>query len=112
VTVVVAAEGYPGRPVTGDAVTGLEQSGRVPGAYVLQAGTALDAGGVLRSSGGRVLNVIGTGGNIGAARAAAYQAVGKIQMRGAWWRADIAAARRQPEMGQPEMGQPGREHRS
>ncbi len=107
VTVVVAAEGYPARPVTGDAITGLEQSSRVPGAYVLQAGTALDADGVLRSNGGRVLNVVGTGGNIAAARAAAYQSVREIQMRGAWWRDDIAAAQRQPE-----MGQPGKEHRS
>ncbi|HEY6500926.1 MAG TPA: phosphoribosylamine--glycine ligase [Streptosporangiaceae bacterium] len=96
VTVVVAAEGYPARPVTGDAITGLEQSSQVPGAYVLQAGTALDADGVLRSNGGRVLNVIGTGGDIEAARAAAYAATGEIRMRGAWWRRDIAAIERQP----------------
>ncbi len=92
VTVVIAAEGYPGPPVTGDAISGLDQSGRVPGAYVLQAGTSTGRDGVLRSSGGRVLNVVGTGGNIGAARVAAYEAAGKIQMRGAWWRGDIAAA--------------------
>jgi phosphoribosylamine--glycine ligase len=96
VTVVIAAEGYPDRPVTGDAITGLEQSGQVPGAYVLQAGTAVDADGVLRANGGRVLNVVGTGGNIEAARAAAYKAAGEIQLRGAWWRGDIAALERQP----------------
>jgi phosphoribosylamine--glycine ligase len=111
VTVVVAAEGYPARPVTGDAITGLEQSSPVPGAYVLQAGTALDADGVLRSNGGRVLNVIGTGGDIEAARAAAYTATGEIRMRGAWWRHDIAATRRQPELGQPGS-QPERESSS
>ena len=97
--------------MTGDAITGLAEAGRVPGAYVLQAGTALDADGELRSSGGRVLNVMGTGGNIEAARAAAYKAAGEIQLRGAWWRGDIAAAQRQPGMGQPER-QPGREPRS
>jgi phosphoribosylamine--glycine ligase len=107
VTVVVAAEGYPAQPVTGDAITGLEQSGQVPGAYVLQAGTALDADGVLRSNGGRVLNVMGTGTDIEAARAAAYTAAGEIRMRGGWWRRDIAAAERQPE-----MHRPGREHSS
>jgi phosphoribosylamine---glycine ligase len=99
VTVVIAAERYPERPVTGDAITGLEQAERVPDAYVLQAGTALDEGGVLRSNGGRVLNVIGTGGNIEAARAAAYKAAGEIRMRGAWWRGDIAAVERQPGRG-------------
>ena len=92
VTVVIAAEGYPGRPATGDAISGLDQSERVPGAYVLQAGMATGPDGVLRSAGGRVLDVVGTGGDIGAARAAAYEAAGKIQIRGAWWRGDIAAA--------------------
>jgi len=92
VTVVVAAEGYPGRPATGDAITGLEQAERVPGAYVLQAGTAAGPDGVLRSAGGRVLNIVGTGGNIEAARIAAYEAASRIRMRGAWWRGDIAAA--------------------
>ena len=91
VTVVVAAEGYPGRPATGDAISGLEQSGHVPGAYVLQAGTAAGPDGVLRSAGGRVLDVVGTGGNIEAARTAAYEAASRIHMRGAWWRGDIAA---------------------
>jgi phosphoribosylamine--glycine ligase len=99
VTVVIAAEGYPDRPVTGDAITGLEQSGQVPGAYVLQAGTAVGADGVLRANGGRVLNVVGTGGNIETARAAAYKAAGEIQMRGAWWRGDIAAGQLQPGRG-------------
>ena len=92
VTVVVAAEGYPARPVIGDIISGLDQSMSVPGAYILQAGTASGTDGVLRSSGGRVLDVVGTGGNIAAARVAAYEAAGKIQLRGGWWRTDIAAA--------------------
>ncbi|HLH58714.1 MAG TPA: phosphoribosylamine--glycine ligase [Streptosporangiaceae bacterium] len=92
VTVVIAAEGYPGRPVSGDAITGLAESAQVPGTYVLHAGTAMGPDGVLVSSGGRVLNVVGTGPDLGAARAAAYQAAGRIRMRGAWWRGDIASA--------------------
>jgi phosphoribosylamine--glycine ligase len=107
VTVVIAAEGYPERPVTGDAITGLEQSGQVPGTYILQAGTVVRADGVLRSNGGRVLNVIGTGGNIETARAAAYKAAGEIQLRGGWWRSDIAATERQPGAGRPDH-EPGR----
>ena len=93
VTVVVAAEGYPGRPAAGDAIGGLDQAGRIPGAYVLQAGTAAGPDGVLRSAGGRVLDIVGTGGNIGAARVAAYEATARIQLRGGWWRGDIAADR-------------------
>ncbi|HEX3749385.1 MAG TPA: phosphoribosylamine--glycine ligase [Streptosporangiaceae bacterium] len=104
VTVVLAAQGYPERPVTGDVITGLEQAERVPDAYVLQAGTTVDADGVLRANGGRVLNVIGTGGNIEAARSAAYQAAGEIHFRGGWYRRDIAAPQRQPGAGQPGRG--------
>ncbi len=96
VTVVVAAEGYPGRPAAGDVIGGLDEAGRVPGAYVLQAGTAAGPDGVLRSAGGRVLDIVGTGGNIGAARVAAYEAAARIQLRGGWWRGDIAAAAARP----------------
>ena len=90
VTVVLAAEGYPGAPVTGDHIEGIEDSQRTAGAYVLQAGTALSAGGNLVSSGGRVLDVVGTGPDLAGARAAAYAAAGKIRMRGGWYRRDIA----------------------
>src|SRR5258708_31312403 len=70
----------------------MEEAERVPGAYVLQAGTAPGIDRALVSSGGRVLNVVGTGEDIEAARDAAYAAAGRIRMRGAWRRADIAAA--------------------
>jgi phosphoribosylamine---glycine ligase len=101
VTVVIAAEGYPGRPATGDVITGMEEAERVPGAYVLHAGTAPGIDRALVSSGGRVLNVVGTGEDIGAARDAAYAAASRIRMRGAWYRADIAAA---AATGQPGAG--------
>jgi phosphoribosylamine--glycine ligase len=91
VTVVVAAEGYPGSPATGDAIDGLADARRVPGAYVLHAGTAVGADGQLVSGGGRVLDVVGTGADLAAARAAAYQAAAAVRMRGGWYRRDIAA---------------------
>lgn len=91
VTVVVAAENYPAAPVKGDVVAGLKEAGQVPGAYVLHAGTTLDAEGLVVSNGGRVLDVVGTGADLAAARAAAYEAVGRIRMRGAQHRTDIAA---------------------
>jgi phosphoribosylamine---glycine ligase len=91
VTVVVAAEGYPASPRHGDTIDGLAEAGRVPGSYVLHAGTAYDSSGRLTASGGRVLNVVGTGPDVTAARVRAYQAAGLIRMRGGWYRADIAA---------------------
>jgi len=91
VTVVIAAEGYPASPVSGDEITGLGDAGHVPGAYVLQAGTARDSAGRLTASGGRVLNVVASGPDLAQARAAAYAAAGRIRMRGGFYRKDIAA---------------------
>jgi len=62
-------------------------------AYVLHAGTARDAAGELVSAGGRVLNVVGSGGDVAAARGAAYGLAGTVVMRGGWYRRDIAAGR-------------------
>jgi phosphoribosylamine--glycine ligase len=89
--VVVAAEGYPASPVTGDVIEGIDDAERVAGAYVLHAGTSTDRGGRLVSRGGRVLNVVGTGPDLAAARAVAYAAAARIRMRGGWFRNDIAA---------------------
>jgi phosphoribosylamine--glycine ligase len=90
VTVVIAAEGYPGAPAKGDAIWDLDTAERGADAYVLHAGTAIAADGRLVSSGGRVLNVVGTGPDVAAARAAAYAAAAQVRMRGAWYRRDIA----------------------
>jgi phosphoribosylamine--glycine ligase len=90
VTVVIAAEGYPGNPATGVPIEGIEAAERIPGGYVLHAGTTR-RGGELRSSGGRVLDVVGTGADLTAARAAAYAAAAAITMPGGWYRTDIAA---------------------
>ncbi|HEV7935596.1 MAG TPA: phosphoribosylamine--glycine ligase [Actinomadura sp.] len=90
VTVVIAAENYPAKPVAGDVIAGIEDAEAVPGAYVLHAGTALSDG-LLVSAGGRVLNVVGTGPDLASARATAYEAAGRIRMRGMQYRTDIAA---------------------
>jgi phosphoribosylamine--glycine ligase len=102
VTVVIAAEGYPAAPVTGDPIDGLLDAERIDGAYLLHAGTALDQAGQLISAGGRVLNVVGTGTDLAAARGAAYAAAARIRMRGGWYRADIAA----PAGGKPSGNPP------
>ena len=92
VTVVIAAEGYPASPVRGDLIEGVAQADHVPGCYVLHAGTASDREGRLTASGGRVLNIVGTGEDLDAARARAYDAAALIRMRGGWYRGDIAAS--------------------
>jgi phosphoribosylamine--glycine ligase len=89
VTVVVAADGYPASPRTGDPVTGLEAVAG-DGAYVLHAGTARDAGGRLVSAGGRVLSVVGTGPSLARARERAYAAVHAVELAGSHHRGDIA----------------------
>jgi phosphoribosylamine---glycine ligase len=75
------------------ATSGAADAGGAAEAYVLQAGTALDAGGDLVSAGGRVLNVVGTGADVAAARRAAYELAATVEMRGGWYRRDIAAGR-------------------
>ena len=62
-------------------------------AYLLHAGTATDAEGALVSAGGRVLNAVGSGPDIAAARAAAYALAATVEMPGGWYRRDIAAGR-------------------
>ena len=87
VTVVVAAEGYPGAPAAGDAIT----VGELPdGVEVLHAGTRVADGAVV-SSGGRVLSVTATGLSLDDARSRAYEGVAAVDMRGGFSRSDIAA---------------------
>ena len=90
VTVVVASERYPGTPVTGDVIEGLDRAAARPGVAVFQAGTTLDASGALVTSGGRVLAVTALGADVGAARELAYAAVEEIRIRGGHHRHDIA----------------------
>lgn len=86
VTVVVAAENYPGRPRVGDVITGSETAG------VLHAGTTRRADGSVVSSGGRVLSVVGTGADLAAARAEAYRIIESVRLPGSHFRTDIGLA--------------------
>ncbi|WP_428340545.1 phosphoribosylamine--glycine ligase [Mycobacterium sp.] len=86
VTVVLAAENYPGKPRVGDAIAGSEAGG------VLHAGTVRREDGAIVSSGGRVLSVVGTGSDLAAARTAAYDLIGSIRLPGSHFRTDIGLA--------------------
>jgi phosphoribosylamine--glycine ligase len=86
VTVVLAAENYPGRPRVGDVIVGAEADG------VLHAGTARRDDGAIVSSGGRVLSVVGTGSDLTAAREAAYTLMKSVRLPGSHFRSDIGLA--------------------
>jgi phosphoribosylamine---glycine ligase len=90
VVVVIAAAGYPENPVKGDTITGAERAGETH-AYLLHAGTARDTTGALVTAGGRVLNAVGSGPDVAAARARAYELAETVSLPGGWYRRDIAA---------------------
>jgi len=85
VTVVLAAENYPGKPRTGDVLSGSDVDG------VLHAGTALRDDGAVVSAGGRVLSVVGTGVDLAAARDDAYRRLAQVHLPGGHHRSDIAS---------------------
>ncbi len=89
VCVVLASEGYPESPTTGDEISGLEDLFGLPGVRVYHAATRLEES-RLYTAGGRVLNVVGTGDSIIEARARAYAAVELIDFPGKQYRTDIA----------------------
>lgn len=87
VVVVLAAEGYPERPVTGAAITGVEAAAII-GAHVFHAGTKR-SGGAIQVSGGRVLAVTASDHDPEVARARAYAAAEAIHFDGKHLRTDI-----------------------
>ncbi len=87
-TVVMAAHGYPGKPVAGGAISGLDAAGAVPGVQVFHAGTAMKDG-ALVASGGRVLAVSAVGPTLAEAAWAAYAAVDKVVWADGFCRRDI-----------------------
>jgi phosphoribosylamine---glycine ligase len=95
VTVVVAAEGYPGRPRTGDVIAGSEGEG------VLHAGTRRRDDGAVVSTGGRVLSVVGMGDDLEAARQDAYRRIENLHLAGSHHRTDIALRASRGEVAVP-----------
>jgi phosphoribosylamine--glycine ligase len=89
VCVVMASGGYPGPFERGNIIHGLEEVERLPDVKVFHAGTRLDGENVV-TDGGRVLGVTALGETLAEARQRAYEAVGRIQFRGAFYRRDIA----------------------
>ena len=94
VTVVMAAEGYPGAYRKGSEIRDLEKAGALEDVVVFHAGTKAGAegwpGGRLLANGGRVLNVSASGPTIAEAKARAYAAVDMIDWPEGFCRRDIA----------------------
>jgi phosphoribosylamine---glycine ligase len=89
VTIVLSGAAYPERGDQGTPIDGVEDA-EGSGALVFHAGTALHD---LRlvTNGGRILDVVGVGDTVEAARSAAYEAAARIDFAGMHLRTDIAA---------------------
>jgi len=85
-TIVMAAQGYPGAYEKGEVISGLGE--RSPQVKVFHAGTALIDGNVV-SNGGRVLAITARGDSLQDARDRAYSRLKRIDWPGGFARSDI-----------------------
>jgi len=86
-TVVMAANGYPGTPETGGIIGGVDAA-EATGAVVFQAGTR-EVDGKLVAAGGRVLAVTATGSDVAEAQRRAYDGVDALDFPTGFCRRDI-----------------------
>jgi phosphoribosylamine--glycine ligase len=105
VCVVMASEGYPGKYVTGKAITGLINAAKMKDVVVFHAGTTIKNRRTV-TNGGRVLGVTAVGTNLQAALDRAYKAVDTIHWDGCFFRRDIGhrALKRSAEKNGPRVG--------
>ncbi len=85
VTVVMAANGYPGKYKKGMRIKGLE---KLQNRLIFHAGTCKDSHDTL-TAGGRVLNAVGFGKDLPSAIADAYDIVNEVDFNGKFYRRDI-----------------------
>lgn len=86
--VVLASEGYPSSPRTGDIIQGLPVAAAIPNVEIFHAGTQSEP---YITAGGRVLGVTATGDNRASALFTAYSSVEKISWQGMQFRRDIGS---------------------
>jgi phosphoribosylamine--glycine ligase len=87
-TVVMAANGYPGAYEKGTVITGLDALPKDSIQMCFHAGTTLGQGGI-EANGGRVLNVTGRGDSLQQARDRAYALIDQIDWPEGFYRPDI-----------------------
>lgn len=91
VCVVLASEGYPGDPITGRPIFGIENAATVEGVRIIHAATELDPDtDAFLATGGRVLSVTALARTFGEARERAYRAMQALSLEGGQFRGDIA----------------------
>ncbi|WNK00014.1 phosphoribosylamine--glycine ligase [Thalassospiraceae bacterium LMO-JJ14] len=88
-TVVMAAEGYPGQYTKGSEIKGVADADALDGVTVFHAGTVLGDDGALLANGGRVLGVTALGKTVEDAQKLAYRAVDAIDWPKGFCRRDI-----------------------
>lgn len=88
VCLVLASEGYPGKPVKGEVIEGLAKAAAHPGVEIFHAGTAFRDGQFV-ATGGRVINVCATGSNLLEALKRGYAAAAEISWPSKVLRYDI-----------------------
>jgi phosphoribosylamine---glycine ligase len=86
--VVMAARGYPGEPLRGSRIRGIESAGEMPGVVVLHGGTR-EVNGAIFADGGRVLTITALGGDVTNARERVYAAIDEIKWPEGFFRRDI-----------------------
>jgi phosphoribosylamine---glycine ligase len=86
--VIAASAGYPGSYVTGRTISGLEEAARMPGVEIFHSGTGLIDGHYV-TEGGRVLGVTAAAATLPQALSLVYEALGRIQFEGMYYRRDI-----------------------
>jgi phosphoribosylamine--glycine ligase len=86
--VVLAAKGYPGEPLKGTEIRGLDDAERGDGVMIFHAGTRAACGKIL-ADGGRVLGIAALGADAAEARHKAYDAVDRIDWPEGFCRRDI-----------------------
>jgi phosphoribosylamine--glycine ligase len=86
--VVMAARGYPGEPVRGSRISGIEDAEATPGVVVFHGGTR-EVDGAIFADGGRVLAITALGSDVAEAQRRAYEAVDRIRWPEGFCRRDI-----------------------
>jgi phosphoribosylamine--glycine ligase len=87
-TVVMAANGYPGNYAKGTRIDGLAEAAQIEGVEIFHAGTKTEGDHIV-ANGGRVLNVCARGKTVREAQQRAYQAVDRIRWPDGFCRRDI-----------------------
>ncbi|HEX7882296.1 MAG TPA: phosphoribosylamine--glycine ligase [Afipia sp.] len=87
-TVVMAANGYPGDYARGTTIEGLDHAAKIEGVEIFHAGTKSDGGKIL-ANGGRVLNITATAKTVSEAQRRAYEAIDRIRWPDGFCRRDI-----------------------